>query len=163
MLELLGDFYRVEGVAEQPTVEPGPGGTTYYWLEVFRRAVLHPNPYPCYEVSVDVYVRDGDRIWDLVEGCSVLENAGKLHHYTCTLLYQHPYMPMEKITVEIVEYEGRTEAISLHFRLCGFHENPDYSLIERLYTDLVVLLEKRDPRSAPLWVDVREIMRYKWV
>ncbi len=163
MLELLGDFYRVEGVAEQPTIEAGPGGTIYYWLEVFRRATLHPNPYPCYELSLDVYTRNADRIWSLVEECKTIETGGELRYYTCTMLYRHPYTPMERIVLEIVEYRGRLEAISLHFRLCGLHERPDYSLVERIYTDLVLFLEERDPRSTPLWVDVREIMRYKWV
>ncbi len=170
ILELLGDYYRAQGVAEQPVEERGPGDTTYYWFEVFRRASLIATRYPCWHVSMDVYLNSpppehvDSPASNQVHGLKV-KPAQLIVSRDATLeSILQAHAPIDNLRVEtlIVEEGGRVvETISVHYRICGFAEKPPYVLLEEIYRVIVLYLEKRDPYSLPLWVDIKYIMRLK--
>jgi len=169
VLELLGDYYRVQGIAEQPVEEPGPGGAIYYWFEVFRRASLVRAPYPCWRLSLDVHVNidvdDGlqsrvfDRVLDLDNTEILLVRDPVLEE-----VLRH-YADANGVELEILVSRSHdmtlAEVISVHTQICGYVEPPPYHLVETLYREVVRYLEKRDLISSPLWVDTKYIMQSK--
>lgn len=168
MLELLGDYYRVLGIAEQPHIEYARP-VVYYWFEVFRRATIiqSPSSTPCWHIVLDVYRKidkdqDGERniIIDVHEITTLKSSRLKkcetvLRYILCNKLNAH------NCWLECHEQGDIFEAISFHILICGFSEQPYYQLIERAYVEIVSLVEKRDPLSTPLWVEVKEIMSHK--
>ncbi len=163
MLRLLGDYYRVLGVAEQPPIEQGVEGVVYYWLEVFRRVTLIPSPRgtPCWHILIDTYTRSNS---SYIEGVTAFIEMGHSHIY----LVEDPRLEqcrqehsLLELRVETHVYNGSLELISVHGRLCGWVEPPPYDHVESIYRCIVSVLEGRDPRSHPLWVDVHELMSLK--
>ncbi len=166
MLENLGDYYRILGVAEQPPVERS-GYTVYYWFEVFRRATLTQSPMhsSCWHIVLDLYAKGASpsRIGGVI-GCRELASLEPSALYRCETILQYTLCPsvgVHECWVEVHRQDEIIEAISLHMDICGYAESPPYRLVERIYIDAVRLIEGRDPFSRPLWVDVKEIMMHK--
>ncbi len=161
-LGLVGDFYRIKGVAEQPPIEPGPGGSLYYWFETFRRVTILDKPYPCKTLIIDVYVsnRESTAISSRYMDCEKVSLDDTIL-YRCRPLVSNPRFTRHY--VELLESEEGVETISVIIEICGYAEPPSYNEVAEMYRALVASLEGRDPLSQPLWVDVVEIMRFKRV
>ena len=162
MLENLGDYYRIHGIAEQPVIE-NEHFATYYWFEVFRRATILQSPFhtSCWHIILDVYIKD------LGEQCIEVDTlasstVSRLQRCVNGLMYTLcPAIGAHRCWLEVNDMHAVREGISFHVLLCGFAEQPHYELVERIYIEVARVTEKRDPLSTPLWVDVKEIMMYK--
>ncbi|WP_167827767.1 hypothetical protein [Pyrolobus fumarii] len=158
---MLGDYYRVLGIAEQPKVEHGPNGVLYYWFEVFRRATLTPSKFPCWHITLDVYVEGYPGICITRMNNIVSINDSRIHYCDLSMLLRPVCSHINNAWIEILEVEGSIETISIHIDICGFAEPPPYELVEAIHNAATMLIERRDPRSTPLWIDVKHLMQYK--
>ena len=167
MLEHLGDYYRLLGVAEQPHIEYAKPAV-YYWFEVFRRATIvqSPSSTPCWHIMLDIYAKidKGEHkhpaVIEAYETVALepsrIERCETVLKYSfCATLGAHNCWLECHIQGDI------SEAISFHIQICGFNEPPPYQLLENAYLEIARLIERRDPLSTPLWVDVKEIMSHK--
>lgn len=145
-------------IPKLPLIEDKELGVREYWYETFRRVIIVPlREDNCYLLSIDIYKELDNVPSGMVKDSLAIDKSDVEIMYVDLGKEIRDRLELQGIKPRNIELvivvsrdSKRFEASDVRLQYCGLSGVPSYDEVERIYEEIVKLIEKRDPSREPL-------------